>query len=185
MPTKTARRGHNELLPGSVTSRTQINPAPGNTAPKGARPCCPALVKRKRKPRGARKIYSYTVWITVLSSNDLMEHTLSKSNVLKHSSQSVPRVSCSASLSLSLSLSFRSSAQWILLFSHSYEKCYTWLRLPYCIKALIMIKPYIKAITEAVAFTNNRISKSMRQTNKQNKYTIKSRACTGSAWSLH
>ncbi len=28
MPTKTARRDYNELLPGFVTSRTQINPAP-------------------------------------------------------------------------------------------------------------------------------------------------------------
>ncbi len=35
MPTKMARRDYNELLPGSVTSRTQINPTPGNTQQRG------------------------------------------------------------------------------------------------------------------------------------------------------
>ncbi len=30
MPTKTARRDYNGLLPGFVTSQTQTNPAPGN-----------------------------------------------------------------------------------------------------------------------------------------------------------
>ncbi len=30
MPTKTAGRDYNELLPGFVTSQTQINPDPGN-----------------------------------------------------------------------------------------------------------------------------------------------------------
>ncbi len=50
MPTKTARRDYNELLPGSVTSRTQINPVPWNTH---------ALEKRKRKLGVHVKIYSY------------------------------------------------------------------------------------------------------------------------------
>ncbi len=35
MPTKTARRDYNELLPGFVTSQTLINPAPGNKQQKG------------------------------------------------------------------------------------------------------------------------------------------------------
>ncbi len=35
MPTKTARRDYNELLPGFVTSQTLINPAPRNMQQRG------------------------------------------------------------------------------------------------------------------------------------------------------
>ncbi len=52
-------RDYNEVLPGSGKSWTQINPAPGNNAAKGARPCCSALEKRKRKLGVHVKIYSY------------------------------------------------------------------------------------------------------------------------------
>ncbi len=47
MPTKTARRDYNELLPGFVTSWTQINPAPGNMQQRGEAMCV-ALEKRKK-----------------------------------------------------------------------------------------------------------------------------------------
>ncbi len=49
MPTKTAHRDYNELLPGFVTSQTQINPAPWEHTEKEAGPCSADLEKRKRK----------------------------------------------------------------------------------------------------------------------------------------
>ncbi len=59
MSAKTAHRDYNELFPGFVTSQTQINLAPGNMQQKGARACCAALEKRKRKLGVHIKIYSY------------------------------------------------------------------------------------------------------------------------------
>ncbi len=90
MPTKTARRDYNELLPRSVTSRTQINPAPGTWGAKGARPCYAALEKRKRQL--GEHVKSIYLWIAILSSNQC-----SKTAFLNP----VPRVSllCSAYLS--------------------------------------------------------------------------------------
>ncbi len=57
MSTKTARRDYNELLPRSVTKLDK--PRPREHATKGARPCCAALEKRKRKLGVHVKIYSY------------------------------------------------------------------------------------------------------------------------------
>ncbi len=53
MPTKTARRDYNELLPGFVTSHPD-KPRPREHAAKGAEPCCTALEKRKIQ-RGAHR----------------------------------------------------------------------------------------------------------------------------------
>ncbi len=150
MPTKTTGKGLQR-----VTSRVWYvtdpdKPCPREHAAKGARPCCPALEKRKRKLGMYVKIYSYESWFCLLTI--LMDSQVSKS--LKQRFLILLLVSpCSASLSLSLSLSFRSSDQLqqtvpiIHLFSHSNEKHYKWtrVRLLCCIKALIRIKPYIKS----------------------------------------
>ncbi len=152
MPTKTTGKGLQR-----VTSRVWYitdpdKPRPREHAAKGARPCCTALEKRKRKLGMHITIYSYESRFCLLTI--LMDSQVSKS--LKQRFLILLLVSpCSASLSLSLSLSlsFRSSDQLqqnvpiIDLFSHSNEKHYKWtrVRLLCCIKALIRIKPYIKS----------------------------------------
>ncbi len=132
-------------------------PCPREHAAKGARRCCAALEKRKRKLGMHVKIYSYESRFCLLTI--LMDSQVSKSCVLKQRFLILFLLSpCSAhalhlSLSLSLSLSFRSSDQLqqtvpiIHLFSHSNEKHYKWTRVQLlcCIKALIRIKPYIKS----------------------------------------
>ncbi len=150
MPTKTTGKGLQQ-----VTSRVWYvtdpdKPRPREHAAKGARPCCAALEKRKRKLGMYVKSYSYESRFCLLTI--LMDSQVSKS--LKQRFLILLLVSpCSASLSLSLSFSFRSSDQLqqtvpiILLFSQSNEKHYKWtrVRLLCCIKALIRIKPYIKS----------------------------------------
>ncbi len=82
-----------------------------------------------------------------LMSSPVMVWQVSNSYGLKQRFlNTVPRIALLC-ISFSLSVSFRSSAQIIHLFSHSYEKRYPWtcVRLPYCIKALIIIKPYVKS----------------------------------------
>ncbi len=144
MPTKTTGKGLQR-----VTSRVWYitdpdKPRPREHAAKGARPCCAALEKRKRKLGMYVKSYSYESRFCLLTI--LMDSQVSKS--LKQQFLILLLVSpCSASLSLS----FRSSDQLqqtvpiIHLFSHSNEKHYKWtrVRLLCCIKALIRIKPYI------------------------------------------
>ncbi len=148
MPTKTTGKGLQR-----VTSRVWYvtdpdKPRPREHAAKGARPCCAALEKRKRKLGMYVKIYSYESRFCLLTI--LMDSQVSKS--LKQRFLILLLMSpCSASLSLSLS--FRSSDQLqqtvpiIHLFSHSNEKHYKWtrVRLLCCIKALIRIKSYIKS----------------------------------------
>ncbi len=150
MPTKTTGKGLQR-----VTSRVWYvtdpdKPCPREHAAKGARPCCAALEKRKRKLGMYVKISSYESRFCLLTI--LMDSHVSKS--LKQRFLILVLVSpCSASLSLSLSLSFRSSDKLqqtvpiIHLFSHSNEKHYkrTRVRLLCCIKALIRIKPYFKS----------------------------------------
>ncbi len=160
MPTKTTGKGLQR-----VTSRVWYvtdpdKPRPREHAAKGARPCCAALEKRKRKTRGAHNLF---IWIAILSSNDSNGFTsfkIIKAAVLNTvTGVALLCISLSLSLSLhlslsfSLSLSFRSSDQLqqtvpiIDLFSHSNEKHYKWtrVRLLCCIEALIRIKPYIKS----------------------------------------
>ncbi len=152
MPTKTTGKGLQR-----VTSRVWYvtdpdKPRPREHAAKGARPCCAALEKRKRKLGGARK--NLFIWIAILSFND--SNGFSSFKIIKAAVlNTVPLIPllCTRSASLSLSLSFRSSDQLqqtvpiIHLFSHSNEKHYKWtrVRLLCCIKALIRIKPYIKS----------------------------------------
>ncbi len=58
MPTKTARRDYNKLLPGSDTSQTQTTPPSRTCNEVGeAMLCC--LEKRKKKLGVHEKIYSY------------------------------------------------------------------------------------------------------------------------------
>ncbi len=150
MPTKTTGKGLQR-----VTSRVWYvtnpdKPRPREHAAKGARPCCAALEKRKRKLGMYLKIYSYELRFCLLTI--LMDSQVSKSLKQRFLILLLCR-SASLSLSLSLSLSFRSSDQLqqtvpiIHLFSHSNEKHYKWtrVRLLCCIKALIRIKPYIKS----------------------------------------
>ncbi len=150
MPTKTTGKGLQR-----VTSRVWYvtdpdKPRPREHAAKGARPCCAALEKRKRKLGVHIKIYSYESRFCLLTI--LMDSQVSKS--LKQRFLILLLVCRPAlHLSLSLSLSFISSDQHqqtvpiMHLFSHSNEKHYKWIRvrLLCCIKALIRIKPYIKS----------------------------------------
>ncbi len=151
MPTKTTGKGLQR-----VTSRVWYvtepdKPCPREHAAKGARPCCAALEKRKRKLGVHEKIYSYESWFCLLTI--LMDSQVSKSLKQRFLILLLCRPALHLSLSLSLSLSFRSSDQLqqtvpiIHLFSHSNEKHYKWtrVRLLCCIKALIRIKPYIKS----------------------------------------
>ncbi len=134
MPTKMARRDYNESLPGFVTSQTEINPTPGKTQQRGGA-MLRCFREEEEKTRGARK--NIFIWIRILSSNDSNGFTSFKINVLKQRFSILFLASpCSASLSLSLSL------------SHSDHQ--------------LSESIYLK-LTEAVAFTNNRVSKSMRQ----------------------
>ncbi len=149
MPTKTTGKGLQR-----VTSRVWYitdpdKPCPREHAAKGARPCCAALEKRKRKLRMYVKIYSYESRFCLLTI--LMDSQVSKS--LKQQFLILLLCRPALHLSLSLSLSFRSSDKLqqtvpiIHLFSHSNEKHYKWtrVRLLCCIKSLIRIKPYIKS----------------------------------------
>ncbi len=130
------------LLPGSDTSQTQINPAPGNKQQKG-RGHAAASEKRKRKLGMYIKIYSYESRFCLLTI--LMDSQVSKS--LKQ--QFLILFLHPPALHLSLSLIQISSNKLfqLYLFSHSNEKHYKWTRvwLLCCIKALIRIKPYIKS----------------------------------------
>ncbi len=149
---KTTGKGLQRVTSRVWYSQTQITPAPG-TRSKGARPCCAALEKRKRKLGMYVKIYSYESRFCLLTI--LMDSQVSKS--LKQRFLILllcrPALHLSLSLSLSLSLAFRSSDQLqqtvpiIHLFSHSNEKHYKWtrVRLLCCIEALIRIEPYIKS----------------------------------------
>ncbi len=151
MPTKTTGKGLQR-----VTSRVWYitdpdKPRPREHAAKGARPCCAALEKRKRKLGMHITIYSYESRFCLLKI--LMDSQVSKSLKQQFLILLLCRLALHLSLSLSLSLSFRSSDQLqqtvpiTHLFSHSNEKHYKWtrVRLLCCIKALIRIKPYIKS----------------------------------------
>ncbi len=151
MPTKTTGKGLQR-----VTSRVWYitdpdKPRPREHAAKGARPCCAALEKRKRKLGVHITIYSYESQFCLLTI--LMDSQVSKSLKQRLLILLLCHPALHLSLSLSLSLSFRSSDKLqqtvpiIHLFSHSNEKHYKWTRVQLlcCIKALIRIKPYIKS----------------------------------------
>ncbi len=148
MPTKTTGKGLQRVTSLVWYVTNPDKPRPREHAAKGARPCCAALEKRKRKLGVHIKIYSYESRFCLQTI--LMDSQVSKS--LKQRFLILLLVS-PCSLSLSLSLSFRSSDQLqqtvpiIHLFSHSNEKHYKWtrVRLLCCIKALIRIKPCIKS----------------------------------------
>ncbi len=99
MPTKTTGKDYNELLPGFDTSRTQINPAPGNTQQRGRGA---ALEKRKRKLGMHVKIYSYESRFCLLTI--LMDSQVSKSLKQRFLILLLCRPALHLSLSLSLSL---------------------------------------------------------------------------------
>ncbi len=81
MAKKMAHRDCNELLPGFVTSQTQINPAPREHTAKGTRHSA-LLWRREEKTGGARKIL-LNIWIAILSSSDSNGFTSFKINILK------------------------------------------------------------------------------------------------------
>ncbi len=152
MPTKTTGKGLQR-----VTSRVWYitdpdKPCPREHAAKGARPCCAALEKRKRKLGMHVKIYSYESRFCLLTI--LMDSQVSKSLKQRFLILLLCRPALHLSLSLSLSLSLiqisdklQQTVPIIHLFSHSNEKHYKWtrVRLLCCIEALIKIKPYIKS----------------------------------------
>ncbi len=149
MPTKTTGKGLQRVTSRVCYITDPDKPCPREHAAKGARPCCAALEKRKRKLGMHVKIYSYESRFCLLTN--LMDSQVSKS--LKQRFLILLLVSpCSASLSLSLSLiqisdQLQQTVPIIHLFSHSNEKHYKWtrVRLLCCIEALIRIKPYIKS----------------------------------------
>ncbi len=157
MPTKTTGKGLQRVTSWVWYVTDPDKPRPREHAAKGARPCCAALEKRKRKLGMYVKIYSYESRFCLLTI--LMDSQVSKSLKQRFLILLLCRpalhlsLSLSLSLSLALSLSFRSSNKLqqtvpiIDLFSHSNEKHYKWtrVRLLCCIKALIRIKPYIKS----------------------------------------
>ncbi len=91
-------RDYNELLPGSDTTDPD-KPCPREHAAKGARPCCAALEKRKRKLGVHVTIYSYESRFCLLTI--LMDSQVSKS--LKQ--RFLILLLCRPALHLSLSLS--------------------------------------------------------------------------------
>ncbi len=110
-------RDYNELLPGSVTSQTQINPAPGNSS-KGGGAMLPCFREEEEKTRDARN--NLFIWITILSSNDSDGFTsfkIIKAGVLN----TVTLSPCSASLSLSLSLTHTHTHSLSLSLSHTHS----------------------------------------------------------------
>ncbi len=119
MPTKTARMDYNELLSGYVTLQTQINPPPG-TCSKGSEAMLRCFREEEEKTRVHVKIYESQFCLLTILMDTQIQNQCSNAAV-----SSVALLCISLSLSLSLSLWFRSSAQWIHLFSHSYEKRYT------------------------------------------------------------
>ncbi len=147
MPTKTTGKGLQRATSRVWYVTDPDKPRPREHAAKGARPCCAALEKRKRKLGMHVKIYSYESRLSSNDSNGFTSFKIIKAAVLN----TVTRVALLC-ISLSLSLSFRSSDQLqqtvpIIHFSHSNEKHYKWtrVRLLCCIKAVIRIKPYIKS----------------------------------------
>ncbi len=150
MPTKTTGKGLQW-----VTSRVWYvtdpdKPRPREHAAKGARPCCTAWEKRKRKLGMYVKIYSYESRFCLLTI--LMDSQVSKSCVLKQRFLILLFASpCSASPSLSLSLSHSdrqiSSNKLFQLYTyfHTAMRSIINVTLLCCIKALIRIKPYIKS----------------------------------------
>ncbi len=151
MPTKTTGKGLQRVTSWVWYITDPDKPRPREHAAKGARPCCAALEKRKRKLGMHITIYSYESWFCLLTI--LMDSQVSKSLKQRFLILLLCRPALHLSLSLSLSLSFRSSDQLqqtvpiIHLFSHSNEKHYKWtrVRLLCCIKALIRINPYINS----------------------------------------
>ncbi len=107
MPTKTTGKGLQR-----VTSRVWYvtdpeKPRPREHAAKGARPCCTALEKRKRKLGMHVKIYSYESWFCLLTI--LMDSQVSKSLKQRFLILLLCRPALHLSLSLSLSISVSSS----------------------------------------------------------------------------
>ncbi len=77
MPRKTAGRDYNELLPGSDTSQTQINPPP-RTCNEGGEAMLRCFREGKEKTRGVRKnIFIYESRFCLLMN--LMDSQVSKS----------------------------------------------------------------------------------------------------------
>ncbi len=149
MPTKTTGKGLQR-----VTSRVWYvtdpdKPRPREHAAKGARPCCAALEKRKRKLGMHVKIYSYELQFCLLTI--LMDSQVSKSLKQRFLILLLCRPALHLSLSLSLSHSDRqiSSNKLFQLYTYFHTAMRSIIngrvRLLCCIKALIRIKPYIKS----------------------------------------
>ncbi len=99
MPTKTTGKGLQRVTSRVCYITNPDIPCPREHAAKGARPCCAASEKRKRKPGVHVKIYSYESWFCLLTI--LMDSQVSKS--LKQ--RFLILLLCRPALHLSLSLS--------------------------------------------------------------------------------
>ncbi len=117
MPTKTTGKGLQR-----VTSRVWYitnpdKPCPREHTAKGARPCCAASEKRKRKPGMHVTIYSYESWFCLLTI--LMDSQVSKSLKQRFLILLLCRPALHLSLSLSLSHTHTHTHTHSLSLSHS------------------------------------------------------------------
>ncbi len=113
MPTKTTGKGLQRVTSRVCYITNPDIPCPREHAAKGARPCCAASEKRKRKPGVHVKIYSYESWFCLLTI--LMDSQVSKS--LKQ--RFLILLLCRPALHLSLSLSHTHTHTHSLSLSHS------------------------------------------------------------------
>ncbi len=103
MPTKTTGKGLQRVTSRVCYITNPDKPRPREHAAKGARPCCAALEKRKRKLGMYLKIYSYESRFCLLMI--LMDSQVSKSLKQQFLILLLCRPALHLSLSLSLSLS--------------------------------------------------------------------------------
>ncbi len=113
MPTKTTGKGLQRVTSWVWYITDPDKPRPREHAAKGARPCCAALEKRKRKLGMYVKSYSYESLFCLLTI--LMDSQVSKS--LKQ--RFLILLLCRPALNLSLSLSHTHSLSLSLSLSHS------------------------------------------------------------------
>ncbi len=117
MPTKTTGKGLQRVTSRVCYITNPDIPCPREHAAKGARPCCAASEKRKRKPGVHVKIYSYESWFCLLTI--LMDSQVSKSLKQRFLILLLCRPALHLSLSLSLTHTHTHTHTHSLSLSHS------------------------------------------------------------------
>ncbi len=122
MPTKTTGKRLQRVTSRVWYVKDPNKPRPREHAAKGARPCCAALEKRKRKLGMHVKIYSYESRFCLLTI--LMDSQVSKS--LKQQFLILLLCRPALHLSLSLSLSLSRSLSFLQISSNKLFQLYTY-----------------------------------------------------------